>query len=92
MKQTFCDTSDDEYAERLQVLLDGAYNYSPSLFKYLSIDPVYRTSLLFFDKDLYEHESDSSCDSDISSSSGCTNSCATEEDSQGPATEDDGPV
>ena len=88
----FCNTSDDEDAERLQVLLDGAYNYSPSLFKYLSVDPVHRKSLLFFDKDLYEHESNSSCENDISSSPGCTNGCATEEDSQGPATEDDDPV
>ena len=79
----FCDTSDDEDAEQLQVLLDETYNYSPSLFKYLNIDPVYQTSLLFFDKDLYEHESNSSYESDISSTPGCTNGCAIEEDSQG---------
>ena len=51
----FYNTLDEEDAEKLEVLLEGAYTCSPSLFKSSTSDPVERTSLLLLDKDFYSN-------------------------------------
>ena len=46
--------SSDEDAERLEVVLEGAYTCSPTLYQSSSLDPAERSSLLFLDKDIGE--------------------------------------
>ena len=54
-------TSDEEDAERLEVVLEGAYTCSPNLYQYSSLDPAERSSLLFFDKDIGESGDECKC-------------------------------
>ena len=43
-------SSDEEDAERLEVVLEGAYTCSPTLYQSSKLDPAERSSLLFLDK------------------------------------------
>ena len=47
-------SSDEEDAERLEVVLEGAYTCSPTLYRSSNLDPAERSSLLFLDKDIGE--------------------------------------
>ena len=47
-------TSDEEDAERLEVVFEGAYTCSPTLYHSSLLDPAERSSLLFLDKDIGE--------------------------------------
>ena len=49
-------TFDEEDAELLEMALDGAYSYNPSLFSKCTLDPAERSSLLLLDKDILESE------------------------------------
>ena len=48
--------SSDEDAERIEMVFERAYTCSPSLFSRPSLDPVERSSLLLFDKDLIKYD------------------------------------
>lgn len=43
-------SSDEEDAERLEVVLEGANTCSPTLYQSSSLDPAERSSLLFLDR------------------------------------------
>jgi len=45
-------SSDDEYASRLDMIIQGAYSCNPSYFSSLTSGAAERNSLLLFDKDL----------------------------------------
>ena len=47
-------SSDEEDAERLEVVLEGAYTCSPTVYQSSNLDPAERSSLLFLDKDIGE--------------------------------------
>ena len=49
-------SSSDEDAERIEMVFERAYTCSPSLFSRPSLDPVERSSLLLFDKDLMKYD------------------------------------
>ena len=54
-------SSDEEDAERLEVVLEGAYTCSPKLYQCSSLDPAERSSLLLFDKDIGESGDECKC-------------------------------
>ena len=49
-------SSDDEDANRWQVLLEQAYTSSPDRFSSLAVDPAQRSSLLLLDKDFIDSD------------------------------------
>ena len=54
-KESF-NSSDDEDANRWQVLLEQAYTSSPDRLSSSAVDPAQRSSLLFLDKDLIDSD------------------------------------
>ena len=47
-------TSDKEDAERLEVVFEGAYTCSPTLYQSSNLDPAETCPLLFLDKNIGE--------------------------------------
>ena len=58
-------SSDEEDAERLEVVFEGAYTCSPTLYQSSSLDPAERSSLLFLDKDIGESGDERKCSNTV---------------------------
>ena len=56
---------DEEDAERLEVVLEGANTCSPTLYQSSSLDPAERSSLLFLDKDIGESGDEHKCSNTV---------------------------